>query len=110
MAAHTGHAGKAEGLPVVEFPQTISRMSAATAEFLTACNAGQLSHSGHPVMAEHIANAVLTEDNRGGRMVKASRSRHAGRIDGAITAVMAYSRASWLSTHPKKKFRTYAFK
>nr|WP_041312487.1 terminase TerL endonuclease subunit [Mycobacterium sp. JS623] len=100
---------QAEGLPIVEFPQTVSRMSAATAEFLTACRNDQLTHSGHPIMAEHIGNAVLTEDNRGGRMVKASRSRHAGRIDAAITAVMAYSRASWLATHPKKKNRAWSF-
>lgn len=99
----------AEGLPVVEFPQTISRMSAATAEFLTACRNGQLSHSGHPVLREHMGNAVLSEDNRGGRLVKASRSRHAGRIDAAVCAVMGYSRASWRATHPKRRFRAASF-
>jgi phage terminase large subunit-like protein len=99
----------ADGLPVVEFPQTVSRMSAATADFLTACRNGQLSHSGHPILSEHIANAVLTEDNRGGRLVKQSRSRHAPLIDAAICAVMGYSRASWLATHPKKRYKTASF-
>ncbi|WP_338134365.1 terminase TerL endonuclease subunit [Mycolicibacterium nivoides] len=99
----------AEGIPVVEFPQTVSRMSAATAEFLTACRNGQLSHSGDALLREHIGNAVLSEDNRGGRLVKSSRSRHAGRIDAAVCAVMAYSRASWRSTHPKKRFRAASF-
>ncbi|MDG4669192.1 terminase TerL endonuclease subunit, partial [Mycobacterium sp. 236(2023)] len=101
---------ESEGLPVVKFPQTVSRMSAATAEFLTACRNGQVSHSGHPVMAEHLGNAVLTEDSRGGRLVKQSRSRHAGRIDAAITAVMGYSRAYWLATHRKKRFRAASFR
>lgn len=100
---------KAEDLPVTEFPQTISRMSAATAEFLTACTNEQLTHSADPILAEHIGNAVLTEDNRGGRMVKASRSRLAGRIDAAICAVMAHSRATWLANRPQKPRRGAGF-
>ncbi len=99
---------KADGLPVSEFPQTVNRMSAATADFLTACNEGQLSHAGDEVMAVHMANAVLTEDGRGARMVKASRSRHAGEIDSAVSAVMAHSRATWLSSQKKPKNRVYS--
>lgn len=99
---------KAERLPVGEFPQTISRMSAATADFLTACTNGQISHDGNALMAAHIGNAVLSEDGRGARMVKASRSRHAGQIDAAIAAVMGHSRATWLSSNKKRK-RTVSF-
>jgi phage terminase large subunit-like protein len=96
-----------EGLPVRDFPQSIARMSAATAGFLDACRNGQLSHSGHPLIGEHLNNAVLTEDNRGGRLVKAHRSL---RIDAVITAVMAVSRATWHGTKSKpKKRRTLAF-
>jgi phage terminase large subunit-like protein len=98
----------AEGFPVAEFPQTVSRMAAATAEFLTACTNKQITHSGHPVLAAHIANAVLSEDNRGGRLVKASRSRHAGRIDAAITAVMAHSRATHYAHRPRKRYASFA--
>jgi phage terminase large subunit-like protein len=98
------------GCPVVEFPQTVSRMSAATSGFLTACRNGQVSHSGHPTLAEHLNNAVLTEDGRGGRLVKASRNRHAGRIDAAICAVMGHSRAVWHATRPKKiRYKTVSF-
>ncbi len=98
-----------EGLPMRDFPQTVSRMSAATAGFLDACRNGQLSHSGHPLIGEHLNNAVLTEDGRGGRLVKASRSRLAGRIDAAITAVMAVSRAMWFASKPTKRKRTVSF-
>jgi phage terminase large subunit-like protein len=94
---------EADGLPVKDFPQSITRMSAATAGLLTACRNGQLTHSGHPLIGEHLNNAVLTEDGRGGRLVKASRSKHAGRIDAAVTTVMAVSRATWHASKPKKK-------
>lgn len=97
----------AEGFPMAEFPQTASRMGAATAEFLTACTNGQISHSGHPVLADHLANAVLSEDNRGGRLVKASRSRHAGRIDAAVCGVMATSRAAHYANRPRKRYASF---
>jgi phage terminase large subunit-like protein len=100
---------EADGLPVKDFPQSISRMSAATSGFLDACRNGQLSHSGHPLIGEHLNNAVLTEDGRGGRLVKASRSRHAGRIDAAVTAVMAVSRATWHGTKPTKSKKVWSF-
>jgi phage terminase large subunit-like protein len=97
-----------EGLPVKDFPQSIARMSAATAGFLDACRNAQLGHSGHPLIGEHLNNAVLTEDNRGGRLVKAHRSL---RIDAAITTVMAVSRATWHGTKSKPKpKRTLAFR
>ena len=97
---------EAEGLPVVEFSQSPSRMCAATAEFLTACRNGQLSHSGDTTLAQHLSNAVLTEDNRGARITKASRSRHAARVDAAICAVMAHqSRDVARHSRPKAQAR-----
>lgn len=96
---------QAEGFPVVEFPQSISRMAGATSEFLQGCHDGQLTHSGDPILAQHVGNAVLSEEGRGGRFVKASRSRHAGRIDCLIAAVMAHSRASWYGNNPPKRRR-----
>jgi phage terminase large subunit-like protein len=94
---------KAEGLPCVEFPQSPSRMCAATSDFLSACVNDKLTHSGNPALAAHLGNAVLFEDNRGARMIKASRSRHAGKIDAAICAVMGHSRATWLAMNRKRK-------
>jgi Phage Terminase len=100
---------KGEGLPCAEFPQTPSRMCAATADFLTACVNDKLTHSGNSMLATHLANAVLHEENRGARMVKATRSRHAGQIDAAICAVMGQSRATWLAMNRKKRKRYASF-
>ena len=100
---------KAERLPVAEFPQRPERMSAATADFLTACNTGQLSHAGDALMATHLGNAVLSEDGRGARMVKANRTRYAGQIDSAVSAVMAHSRATWLALQHKPRRRAWSF-
>ncbi len=95
-----------EGLPVRDFPQSIARMSAATAGFLTAARNAKLTHSGHPLLGEHIANATTTEDSRGGRLVKSHRSI---RIDAAICAVMAVSRATWLANKSKPRRRVVGF-
>ncbi|BAX92044.1 terminase large subunit domain-containing protein [Mycobacterium shigaense] len=101
---------KEDGLPCLEFPQAPSRMCAATADFLTACVNDGLSHSGNVTLAAHLANAVLHEDNRGARMVKATRSRHAGQIDAAICAVMGHSRSTWLAMNKPKPKRYASFR
>lgn len=100
---------KAEGLPVGEFPQRPERMSAATADFLTACNTGQLSHAGDALMATHLGNAALSEDGRGARLVKPGRTRYVGQIDAAVAAVMAHSRATWLAAQQKPRRRAWSF-
>lgn len=84
-------------------------MCAATADFLTACGNDRLTHSGHPVLGAHIGNAVLLEDNRGARLGKPSRSRHAGQIDAAICAVMGHSRGTWLAMNKPKRKRYASF-
>ena len=88
---------------MVKFDQNTARMTPATSAFLQACHEHQISHSNHPVLNAHIANAVLVEENRGARLDKASRSRHAGRIDAAVCAVMAHARAAHYANRPKKK-------
>lgn len=82
-----------EGLPVVEFPSnSIARMVPATQAFYDAAMDGGLSHDGSPALARHIANAILKEDARGGRITKAYRASKA-RIDLAVAAVIAHHRA-----------------
>lgn len=94
---------EAEKLPVVEFPHSPSRLTAATGDLYSAALNGRLSHSGERRLAEHVAAAVITEDARGIRLAKASRSRAARKIDLASCLVMAHSRATWRATHRKKK-------
>ena len=95
-----------DGLPVSVMPQTATRMAAATGVFLTAALNDGLTHSGHPVLAAHLSNAVLSDDV-GGRLVKASRSRHAGKIDAAVAMVLAFSRATSYQNRPRKRYASF---
>jgi phage terminase large subunit-like protein len=82
-----------EGLPIVEFPSnSLARIVPATQAFYDAVMDGRISHDGDPALARHIANAVLKEDARGGRITKERKSskRH---IDLAVAAVIGVHRA-----------------
>ena len=59
-----------EGLPVVTFPQTASRMTPATTRFFEAVVNQQITHNGDPRLSRHIANATLRVDQRGSRLAK----------------------------------------
>ena len=89
---------EAEGLPMVEFPHSPSRLTAATTDLFTSVTNGRLTHSGDARLARHVAGAVVREDARGIRLDKASRRRAARRIDLAACLVMAHSRATWRAT------------
>lgn len=82
-----------EGLPVVEYPQSPSRMTPATQRFFEAVMNKSLTHSGDPRLARHIGNAVLKVDARGQRITKETKSS-ARKIDLAVAAVMALDRAA----------------
>lgn len=94
---------EAEKLPVVEFPHSPARLTAATGDLYAACVNGGLTHSGDATLAAHVGAAVIREDARGIRLDKQSRSRTAKKIDLAACLVMAHSRATWRATHRKKK-------
>ncbi|SBS77833.1 Terminase [uncultured Mycobacterium sp.] len=93
---------EAERLPVVEFPHSPSRLTAATGDLYSAAVNGRITHSGNATLAAHVAAAVIREDSRGMRLDKASRSRTAPKIDLAACLVMAHSRATWRATHKKR--------
>lgn len=100
---------ESERLPVVEFPHSPSRLTAATTDLYSAAVNARLSHSGNAVLAAHVAAAVVSEDPRGMRLAKASRSRTAAKIDLAACLVMAHSRATWRATKKtKKRARSFA--
>jgi phage terminase large subunit-like protein len=84
---------EAEGLPIVEFPQSPQRMVPATQRFYEAVLNGGLTHSGDPRLARHVDNAVLKVDARGSRLAKDTRNSPR-KIDLAVAAVMAFDRAS----------------
>lgn len=99
-----------EGLPVVEFPHSPARLTAATTDLFKACVNATITHSGDSRLAAHVGNAVVMQDSRGMRLSKASRSTKALKIDLAACLVMGYSRASWRANQHQKRKRTVSFK
>lgn len=86
-----------EGLPVVVFPQNMSRMAPATQRFYELVTSKRLTHDGDPRLARHIGNAQVKTDSRGSRLSKDSKGSPR-KIDLAIAAVMAADRAGfWLT-------------
>jgi phage terminase large subunit-like protein len=71
----------------------------ACSGFYEAVVEGTITHSGDRRLSKHVANAVLRTDSRGARIVK--ESKHSKRrIDLAVAAVMAHSRAVELARRP----------
>ena len=82
-----------EGLPIVEYATNApARMVPATTAFYEAVMDGNLSHDGNPALARHMANAILKEDARGGRITKDGKMS-SKKIDLAVAAVVAHHRA-----------------
>lgn len=88
---------EAEGLPVVVFPQTLTRMGPATQRFYELVTTRGITHDGDPRLARHLSNAVIKVDTRGARLSKDAKSSPR-KIDLAVAAVMAADRAGWWLT------------
>ncbi len=86
-----------ERLPVVEFPQSASRMAPATKRFYEAVvnNPHQLEHNGDARLRRHVSNCVLKTDSRGSRIMKETKNSPK-KIDLAVCAVMGLDRAAAL--------------
>jgi phage terminase large subunit-like protein len=80
-----------EGLPMLELPQSLERMSPAFGQLLESIKRGELSHDGQVDFGTQVLNAVPRYSERGFTLAKA-RSR--GRIDAAYALAMMHSRAS----------------
>jgi phage terminase large subunit-like protein len=86
-----------EGIEVVAFPQTLTRMGPATQRFYELVMTRKIRHSGDPRLARHLDNAQIKTDSRGSRLQKDARNSPR-KIDLAVAAVMATDRAAfWLS-------------
>ena len=83
-----------EGLPIVVFPQTASRMTPATTRFFEAVVNKSITQNGDAQLARHISNATLRVDQRGSRLAKEKRGS-TRRIDLAVASVMGLERAVW---------------
>jgi len=83
---------EAEGLPMIEYPQSPQRMTPATSSMYEAVVNQAVTHSGDPQLARHVGNAVVKDDARGTRLAK-PKGASGRRIDLAVAAVMAHDRA-----------------
>jgi phage terminase large subunit-like protein len=75
----------AERFPVVEWPQSPSRMAPACAAFYQAVMSGQVTHHGDPDLSAHIGNAARKPNGAISKPSKGSPRR----IDAAVASVMA---------------------
>ena len=82
------------GLPIVEYPSTSARrMVMSCAKFFDAVTESRLTHDGDPLLARHLDNCVVKNDNLGIRIVKENRASPR-KIDAAVASVIAYDRAT----------------
>ncbi|QFS82347.1 terminase large subunit [Roseivivax sp. THAF197b] len=81
-----------DGLPVVEFRQTPLNMGVAAGDLERTVNGRMIRHDGHPVLAVHFANVVASRNDNSG-LIRMHKARKTDRIDAAIAAAMAVSRA-----------------
>jgi phage terminase large subunit-like protein len=80
-----------EGYPVLEFPQSLERMTPAIGSTYEAIKRGELSHDGDPELEAQVLNAVPRFNERGFTLAKA---KSKGKIDGCIAMCLALSGAS----------------
>ena len=81
------------GIPVTKFhTNQATRMVPACQEFYDAVTEQRLTHDGDAVLARHLDNAVIKSDRFGRRITKES-GNSPRKIDAAVAAVVAHSRA-----------------
>ncbi|PQE02203.1 hypothetical protein CYL16_01155 [Mycobacterium sp. EPG1] len=85
-----------EGLPMVEFPQSLERMTPAYVALYEAITTGKISHDGDEQYARQILNAMPRPNERGFLL---SKQKSRGKIDAAAALAMCFDRAS----QPTKK-------
>lgn len=81
------------GLPIVEFPNTPSRMIPACAKFYDAVLEERLEHENDGTLSRHFDNAII-KLTPAGPYIKKDAKNSPRKIDGAIATIMAYDRAT----------------
>lgn len=89
-----------EGLPLIEVPQSLERMTPAIGSTFEAIKRGELSHDGTPVVTEQVLNAIPRFNDRGFTLTK-GKSR--GRIDAAVAMALAVDLALRQPAAPQLK-------
>ncbi len=81
-----------DGLPAVEMRQGPLTMGPAIADLERIVNGRALRHGGHPILRHHFDSVVVSRGDSG--LPRMHKGRKTDRIDGAVAAAMAVSRAS----------------
>ena len=99
--------GRATGLTLVEYSQRDTSMAMADGRLLEAIRRGQLQHSGHEILRQHVLNAV--EKPVAGELFRFTRPKHGPRVPiDALTALsMAHSTAVAESLKPPEPERVW---
>lgn len=80
-----------DGLPVVEMRQAPLTMGVAAGDLERTVNGHLIRHDGHAVLRHHFASVVASRNDSG--LIRMHKDRRTDRIDGAVAAAMAVSRA-----------------
>lgn len=80
-----------DGLPVIEMRQAPLTMGVAIGDLERVVNGHMIRHDGHPVLRHHFDSVVASRSESG--LVRMHKGRKTDRIDGAVAAAMAVSRA-----------------
>jgi len=81
-----------DGLPMVEFPQSMSRMVPACGNLYELIVSGRLAHNGDPTFTDQVLSATQRQTDRGWRLSKGKSKR---KIDASIALTMATDRATF---------------
>jgi hypothetical protein len=81
-----------EGLSMIEFPQTDSKMVPASQNLFELIKTGAVVHDGNETLAKHIRSVVSKQKERGWRISRPEGSKK--QVDGAIALSMAAYAAS----------------
>lgn len=93
---------KADGLNMVDFPQSYWFMSSPVKEIMRRARAGLWRHRGHPVMREMMKNVSITSDPGGGDLQKIDKKRSTEKVDGPVALANAQGWCMRANTGAKK--------
>jgi len=100
----------AEGIPMVEFPQSPQRQTFATNDLKSGALNSRWSHSGDDDLRRHVLSATVKETDKGIRLAKVSRSKYAPKIDLCTALMIAHSCCTRLASQPAKESGVWAFR
>lgn len=99
---------QSEGYPVVEHPQSRSRMGPLTASFYEAVANRLVKISAAPILRMHLLNCRVIETPQG-PILRKEAPKSTKKIDVAVSALMAYGRAAHLAKQKQKRRRVHSW-